>query len=118
MIINNPVAQGMQVAVTGEVLRWKLIDIGAWDMDTVGIVNVLHGLDMNKIKHVSVLIYQDGFVGVNRLDQGPAINAVDGEYFLTATQVRLIRHAGGSFDFALWSNPVQNRGHIYIIYED
>ena len=36
-------------------LNWKTVDIGDWDMDSTSGVDVAHGVDGTKIRHVSIM---------------------------------------------------------------
>lgn len=109
--------------------KTKEFEIGPWDMQNSVTVAINHGLDLNKIRSVSVIVRNDdntqNFDFLNRdvanadifVMRAGAVNII------TATQVELIRDASGNvngFDNSNFNNTAgaYNRGWITIRYVD
>lgn len=95
-----------------------ILNIGAWDMDTLGTLAVAHGLSAQEfasIKGIQVLIDDDGVTTKLPLDTniGAAFN---GFFSADATNINLDRVVGGVFDAVGYSGAVANRGYIIINY--
>ncbi len=98
-------------------LQLKVIELGAWDMDTDGSIDVAHGLTLIKIRTVSIVIVKDGSGEVYPLTYGVAQN--EGNWWLKdATLIRVMRTFNGVFDNANFDSTVApaNRGWITIWY--
>ncbi len=102
----------------------KVIDIGAWNMDSTGRVDIAHGLTYADIISVGVLIRNDAdtfrstFTG-GTLAEPSYTTAVDvlGEIRVAATNINLLRKADVlGFDNANFSGGA-NRGWITIWYK-
>ncbi len=118
MIINNPYAPGIQVAVTGQVLRWKILEIGSWDMVALETKDVLHGLSKDNISQVTVLIFDDIDTWIRPLEISLVAANSGGYCYIDATNIKMGRITGGLFDNATYDNAAINRGYIYIVYKD
>jgi len=107
-------------------LKMKVIEIGAWNMDTTAMVQVSHGLADNlTIRDVSVVIIDDSdfLVGpypkpLNKCNSSGVVNG----YWETssADKIDLYRVAGGEWDstnYNLTTGPY-NRGWVTIWYEE
>jgi hypothetical protein len=95
-------------------LNTKLIDIGDWNMNTTYEFEVTHGLTLNKIRGMSVLIRNDADTNYTLL----AINGVTACY-ADATEITLNRVNSGAFDTSFYESPPSgNRGWITIQYVD
>jgi hypothetical protein len=97
------------------VLNCKIIDIGDWNMDTTGTLNVAHGLgaEYKKIRNLNLVIrhdddilYYEAFVTVS----GVSLTTID------ATNIQLSRVNGGTFDSTGFDSTSYNRGWIYLEY--
>ena len=100
-----------------QVLVPKIIDIGDWDMDTVGTVSVPHGLVAANIRAVSVSIRDNA--GLPATDF-PAFSASGTTVEYTkwdATDILMFRSASGLFDNANYNSTSFNRGWITIWYK-
>lgn len=104
----------------GTTLKFKILDIGAWNMDSTTSVTVVHGLDFTTIRSVDVILFSDiggreyGFFSDGVL----ASVTVEGAFSLTASYVVLYRRVGGVFDANTdFDSAVINRGKILIWYE-
>lgn len=97
-------------------LRFKVVQIGDWDMDTDATASVAHGLTLANIRSVSALIRNDADTAVN--DITTDINAGTGTSAsrATATHVVLDRLTGGSFDSTSYDSTSFNRGWVTIWY--
>lgn len=104
-------------------IRFKTIDIGAWNMDTTAAVGIAHGLGSNwlNVASINAMIYGE--------DEGPgqivrplvgAESNTDGDSSGTITlnslNITLLRLDGGIFDNALFNDTSINRGKIIITY--
>jgi len=104
-------------------LKTKVIEIGDWDMNTVPLVAVAHGLpDAQKIRSISVFIRPDTgttLYPLNSFQDGadPLLVAggVDG---VTSTNINLRRRSGGRFNDAAFDATSYNRGWVTIVYEE
>jgi len=105
------------------VVKFKVVNIGPWDMDTTSAVNVAHGIaDFSKIRMVQILINRDDSAQYASLeirnpstfaDSGPA-----GTFFIQPTNMVLQRSSGGLFDATQFNDAVMNRGFVTIGYID
>ena len=97
----------------------KILDIGDWDMDTDGTLDVTHSLDTLwlYIKSVTVAIRPDSgvtqtlafFAGrVSQASAGYSLNIID----IDATDISLARETGGAFDNTSYNDTSYNRGWI------
>src|SRR5438105_2132369 len=74
----------------------KVVDIGDWNMDSTGFVDVAHGIaDISTIVDISAVIFSDGNAAVSLIDYddlttGPAGNVG----VINSTTVRIIRRSG------------------------
>jgi hypothetical protein len=95
-----------------------VIPIGAWDMDTNGILVVPHTLSLTEfasITNVQVLIDNDIPDLKRNLNttEGASFN---GAYNVDTSNVNLERFAGALFDNPSYSSVLINRGYIVINY--
>ncbi len=94
-----------------------VVEIGDWDMDTTASVAIAHGLTLSKIRSVSALIRNDAgtvlypLIGHDGAAAAAMIETID------ATNINIIRAAGGDFDGADFDSTSYNRGWIKIDYE-
>lgn len=95
-------------------MKKKTLEIGDWNMDTGGGVSVAHGLVLDEIKAVKVMIRIDTLDRITPLD---FIND-DGFFSCDATEIDLTRTVGGYFDADTHNATSFNRGWIRIEYED
>lgn len=105
------------VEANGAVMRWKIIPIGDWNMDSTASVNINHGLTIEKIRTVHVLIIQDTtnyMFELTIMDTG----TVAGNFSILTSYIILTRTAGGVFDSVAYDATSFNRGFITIGYID
>lgn len=98
------------------VVAYKVIDIGDWNMDTTTSVNVAHGLTLANIRSVDVVIRNDtdsAYYQLNRTPSGNNDGTIDS---IDSTNVGLARDTGGIFDSTSFDSTSYNRGWITIIY--
>lgn len=106
-------------ATTGQYHAIKEIEIGDWDMDTDISKDIVHGLDANKIRRLSVVIRNDNKTAFfhnewhspNLIEVDLSINRI------FPTMLRFIRRDGGIFNSASFSTTPFNRGWITIEYD-
>ena len=96
-------------------LNTKVVNIGDWNMDATGNVNISHGIaDFTKIRSVKVLIRNDAdsqLRDLYRPDSPTAGGYVD---YIDSSIVRLGRAASGEFDSTNYDSTSFNRGWIII----
>jgi hypothetical protein len=109
----------------GATIRTKIIEIGDWNMDSTGYVEVAHGLTFSKIRKVSALIRNDEnnfrapLEGKVAYINGAVTDCFDGGSIgLYSTNVLLCRIASGHFDSTAYNSTSYNRGWITIEYVD
>ena len=117
------VANGTNMDVDGIVeengaeLKFKTVDIGNWDMQANGSVNVAHGLaEEQNIRTYDIIIRTDAGSTVYPLDRYNAGNMDGGVQSIDGTNFSLARRAGGVFDGIIFNEPAYNRGWITIGY--
>jgi len=101
-------------------VKTKVVNIGAWNMDTTDSVIVEIGVVAAKIRGISVVISNDAGSAVFPLNYtNDATGLCDGSWVsITAdTRVSLFRLIAGSFDGAGYTT-LANRGYITIQYVD
>lgn len=94
----------------------KIIDIGAWDMDAVGNVNINHGLSASEFQNivsVNVIIFNDGLTQLFDASSPISFNN-EIEYLASTTVVRITRLTAGFFDNTSFDDATINRGFIKI----
>lgn len=109
-------------AKTRPILK-KILEIGEWNMDDTGNVDIPHGIIQNNIRRMSVIIYSDtnliyDFVGYQSVQEPADFNI--SLFTLSSNVIRLVHDSAGAFDAASFdgtASTVANRGWIYIEYE-
>ena len=89
--------------------KTKKIDIGIWDMDSLVLVNIAHGLTLSKIITTTVTIIEDSGEKHTQRSDGIIIRT-------DSANVRINRITSGIFDSIDFSSS-SNRGFIIIQYE-
>jgi hypothetical protein len=102
-------------------LKYKVIEIGDWDMDAASTKVVAHGLgsDYKKIVSVSAIIRHDNDIDYYPINSflGTIMNA--GVSSISAVNIALVRLASGSggfFDSTSFDSTSYNRGWVHIVY--
>lgn len=109
---------GLRTQSSGSYLKFKLIDIGDWNMDTTDSVNVTHGLDVTKLRSVDVMLRHDNGVDLVNLERVHALTFdLAGAVDWNSTLFVLTRKAGGTFDSTSYDSTSFNRGFILAWYE-
>ena len=102
----------------GGSLKVKVIEIGNWNMDNPGAINVAHGLTATKIRSVDVWIQidDDQTWKLYHLNRGTTDCA--GMWDVSATNIILTRTSGQIFDATEFNSTTApaNRGWITIWY--
>jgi len=94
-----------------DVLKFKVITIGDWDMDTDATNDVAHGLDDSIIYNVTATVRNDDD------SERHTLNAYNvGRILWNATNIRLTRETGAVCDDAAFNATSYNRGWIFIWY--
>ena len=105
------------IIMNGVGLKYKVVDIGDWDMNFDAAVVIAHGLgDKDVIRSVSVLIKNDADNSVYSLFTNT--ETVSGSIgFIDDTEIQLERTAAGFFDDAAFETPPGGkRGWVTIWY--
>lgn len=103
-------------------LRTKIINIGDWDMDASSSSGpISHGITggVAKIKHISVLIYNDAATAAYPYPYTTISDGL-GQLEIAAigtSSITLHRRTGGFFDDAIFDSTGYNRGIITLLYE-
>jgi len=120
---NTTYVESLMNEDSGIVLRKKIIDIGDWNMDTLGIIAVAHGLSATEwktIRTISVMIRNDVgalFEGIFSLMFGDITGAVAGNIqAINDTDINLQRTGTGYFDSTDFDSTGYNRGWITLEY--
>jgi len=101
-------------------IKFKSIEIGAWDMDKIDGKTVNHGLTASKIRSVSVIIVNDG--GTRWININYANYEESGDYLPAGyvaydnTKISLYRFYQYTFDNTNFDNSTMNRGWITVGY--
>ncbi len=109
------------LTVTHTVMLTKVVEIGAWNMDTNVSNNVVHGLGTawKNIRKISAIVRDDADtfrIRLNRVSQ--STDQVDGTIdAVTSTVVNLDRKGGGLFDTSTYSSIAISRGWVTFEYE-
>lgn len=116
-LANDPVSSPSKWSDTNQV-HTKPIDIGDWNMDADGTLNVAHGLAFSKIQYATVNIRNDNdneWYPLNSWIQG---TASAGSVSIDSTFVKMKRTASNFFDDVAFDSTSFNRGKIMVFYVD
>lgn len=98
-------------------MKTKIVNIGAWNMDSTAIVNVPHGLaGASKIRELSALIISDDGSNASPLVLIDVTGGFGGALVAGATDISLSRPTGSTYDSASYNDAAINRGYIVIKY--
>lgn len=97
--------------------RMKVVDVGVWNMVSTASVEVAHGLDIDQILGVTVLIRNDGDT-VRQMVTGYDAGTDDGYISqISSTHITVARKTGGIFDSVGYDSAGSyNRGYAVIFY--
>lgn len=101
-------------------LRYKVLSIGAWNMDSTASVSLAHGITSGRANIVSVKVKISTDSGASYIDFESHVDAgVAGGGGITwsDTTLGLERLASGIFDSTTYDDAAMNRGEIFIIYK-
>lgn len=110
----NSAADGIGVSIP----RQKVVEIGDWNMDSTGTVYVAHGVTFDKIVGVRAIVRNDANDGKYCISQGCGTYGRGEIDSINATNVRLDRTSGGTFDSVDFDSTSYNRGWVIIDYID
>ncbi len=103
-------------------LRWKIIEIGDWNMDTYQQKYVAHGLTRTKIRSINIIIRGDSDGDYYPLNYTTITNGLtQGKWILpvgSETLIEMQRLHQGLFDSTFFDSTSYNRGWITIGYID
>lgn len=99
-------------------LKFKVVEIGDWNMDSTASVSVAHGVSSEQnIRGVQVFVRHDTSSVIYPLTRASGASSVSGSISsVNATNVNLDRFASGAFDSTDFDSTSFNRGWIYIWY--
>ena len=92
-------------------LNFKVIEIGAWNMQTTFSLPKTHGLTVSKIASVQVWIRNDALSEVKMLTDDNA-----GSYSISSGSVAMELDSSGDFNSPNYNDTGINRGFIVILY--
>jgi len=108
-----------RVKSVGVQLLTKVIEIGDWNMDVDATINVPHGLSINSIRSVFILIRNDDndlYTPLEHFNNGP-VGAYDtGSFQIGSTNIVIRRES--EYDNVNYDATSYNRGWITITYEE
>lgn len=113
---------GIDPGYSGASIKMKVVEIGDWNMDSSQTVDVAHGLDIQDIRMVDVIIRGDSSSFIYPLNgKGIIVGSYDtdvqgGVGQITSAGVRLVRITGGFFDDTDFNSTSYNRGWVTIWY--
>ncbi len=116
---NLEIQTGFRTETVGPYLKFKVIELGDWDMDTTAQVTITHSLDHTKIRGVFVIVRtdSDAFYSDIQENGGAGGTTFDGTYQITSTQVFVRRTTSGDYDNFNYAGTGFTRGWITIMYE-
>jgi len=102
--------------------KTKVIEIGSWDMDTVGSKNVAHGIsDYTKIRSINAIIRNDAdtlLYPINTVGGSSGTEPQGNAWAVNNSgSVLLMKVVSGVFDNTSFNDSVINRGWLTIVYE-
>lgn len=118
-VTSSGAISGTSLSTGDETLKFKVVDIGDWDMSSVTAVNIAHGLTLANIRGAQALIRNDDATTSILVVQGQIVTLSEIEANIgdiDATNVDLLRKVGGIFDSINYNSTSYNRGWITIWY--
>ena len=94
----------------------KTINIGAWDMDADGFVDIEHELDYSKIRDISIMIQNDSENLLTPFISQGQSSIIFVTISTTNDHIRITRNGGGNFDNTSYDDTGVNRGFVTISY--
>ncbi|HUX55764.1 MAG TPA: hypothetical protein VMV77_02245 [Bacteroidales bacterium] len=94
----------------GGLLHSVVVEVGPWNMVSLGSKGVAHGQDLSKIMGISVVICDDSDSVHRSLHE--STNADEGYFYCDSTYVEMTR--GGIFNSVAYDDEVMNRGFIVL----
>ena len=110
--VNTIKDQGV-VAASG--LKYKILNIGSWNMNSIGSIDISHGLTLSNIISVSILIIDDDG-DKYPLDYASPAGVAPGFQRIDSTNVKITAITGDFYQLNPLFNGAGNRGHITILY--
>ena len=102
-------------------LKFRIIEIGDWNMDSTVNVTLYHYIEYNKIRTVNAIIRNDAGTMYFTLPYPTSENNyIDSHFILNYkdSSVLIARRAGGIFDSSSFDSTSYNRGWVTIGYVD
>jgi len=122
MEIGGPQVPNYIIAADGSILRCKVFDIGAWNMDTTGAKSIVTGIAPDKYVGILGWIKQDGlqyYYPIAYPDTALTSATHDLQFRRTDNgTLDIERRAGGTFDSVNFDDAGINRGTIIMFYRD
>ncbi len=117
-IVNANNSAGIIETENNVVLKTKIIEIGAWDMDATASLNVAHGIgDRTKIYSVFATINSDGGARYNLHSVDSSAGASNGGVAeITDANIQLVRTDLGFYDTGGFNDTGASRGQLLITY--
>ena len=99
-------------------LKYKIINIGDWNMNVAPFAQIPYDIPEDKIRSINVLIRNDEGKTLYPLDYGQGVNGITGTYSIRELDIVLGRAEGFLFDSNMFESTSYNRGWIVIGYVD
>ncbi|MDH4127365.1 MAG: hypothetical protein OEV44_01330 [Spirochaetota bacterium] len=113
---NNMIANSVKTDNT--FLKTKTFNLGFWNMNTTRTIAITHGLTLNKIRSVDILIQTDTQTVVTPLTiYSDAAGVHGGFYSIQSGGISLTRADNGYYDSIQYESTLINRGWMIITYE-
>ena len=123
---DEQIVQALKNILTGFVgqqIKQLVLDIGPWDMNTTGAVDIETGLDVTKIigiREVQVISdngVSDGRHPLNMASDWSETPEIMGGFYMDGTEAHLWRSDDGWFaSQTIWNNSANNRGYLVVDY--
>lgn len=99
-------------------IRFKVVEIGDWNMNTTIVKTVAHGIaDYKKIRTVEAMIRNDDDDFYTKIDTDSGGTLLGGIGDIIGADIILSRETGFQFDSVAYENTGYNRGWVTIMYE-
>ena len=100
-------------------LRSAAFEIGGWDMDTDGQVDVITNINMSKLRFVAVSVTNDAQTGWHFAIPYQAGGPISELYYVAGDGfIRIARAVGSAYDAVGYDDATINRGFVTIFYTD
>lgn len=104
------------IELKGKLINTAVYEIGAWNMDTLQVLQPAHTLDILKVLNFHAIIHNDAQDEILYLTYPNNSGVVQGQIILYDNYFNLWRQTAGVFDSADYSSVLINRGFVIVRY--